>query len=117
MPEEKKCIMCGKPFAPSNYRPEQTVCSSPDCQHKRQLSNMKEWRAKKAASPEGSAWKEASRLKSAEWREKHQTYLKLYREEHKEKRGKYMKEYMRDYRKRDKPGEKKTDPSKESSRP
>jgi len=99
MTEEKRCGICGKPFKPAIHRPDQSVCLSAECQHKRQLENMKKWRAKKADSPDSVSWKESCRLKSSEWRKKHQAYLKLYREENKEKRGEYMKEYMRKYRK------------------
>jgi hypothetical protein len=99
MTEDKKCVICSKVFKPSTHRPEQSVCSSPECQHKRQLNNMKEWRAKKAASGDSASWKESCRRQTSEWRKKHQTYLKLYREEHKEERTEYMKEYMRQYRK------------------
>jgi len=61
---------------------------------------MRRWRAEKASSGESGAWKESCRRMSAEWRKKHQAYLRVYREEHKEDRAKYMKEYMRQYRKR-----------------
>ncbi len=76
---------------------------------------MKQWRVKKAASQDSDSWKESCRLKSSEWRKKHQAYLKLYREEHKEKRGEYMKEYMRQYRKRNKAVNKRGDVDKTRS--
>lgn len=107
MHEEKKCSICNKIFTPSVRRPDQSVCLSPECQKKRQLNNMKEWRAGKAASKDSDSWRESCRRKSSEWRKKHHTYLKLYREEHKEERSEYMREYMRLYRKRDKPADKK----------
>ena len=109
MPEEKKCSICGKPFTPNVRHPKQSVCSSLECRHSRQLNNMKEWRAKKAVSSDSDSWKEACRRKSSEWRKKHQTYLKLYRQEHKEESGEYMKEYMKQYRKRNKLGPKRDD--------
>lgn len=94
----KKCGICGHSFTPGPRGAAQAVCSSPDCQHKRQLANMKAWRARKAVSPDNDKWKESCRKSSAEWRKKHQSYLKLYREENKEKHGQYMREYMRKYR-------------------
>lgn len=100
MPEEKKCSICGRLFTPSVRRPSQSVCSSPQCQHQRQLNNMKQWRAEKTASSGNDSWKETRRRKSSEWRKKHQAYLKLYRQEHKDKHNEYMKEYMKGYRRR-----------------
>lgn len=102
MPEEKRCSICGKLFTPSTYRPDQSVCSSSECQRKRQLNNMKQWRAEKAASSKDSSWKEACRRRSLEWHKKHQAYLKLYRQEHKEKHKEYMKEYMKRHRRQKK---------------
>ncbi len=115
MPEEKKCVICGKLFTPDIHRPGQYVCLSPECQKKRQLNNVKEWRAKKAVSSDSNSWKESCRRKSSEWRRRHRAYLKLYREEHKEKRSEYMKEYMRQYRKRNKAADKRGDADKAGS--
>jgi len=109
MPEGKKCSICGKLFTPGIHRPDQYVCLSPKCQKERQLKNMREWREKKASSQESDAWKESCRRKSAEWRKKHRSYLKLYREEHKKERSEYMKEYMDQYRRRNKAANKKGD--------
>lgn len=106
MMEEKKCVICGNRFEPSIGHPEQSICSSPECQQKWQSNNMKELRAKNAASSDGNSGKESRRRSSSEWRKEHQAYLKLYRDEHKEKRSQYMKEYMRQYRKRNKPADK-----------
>jgi len=102
MAQEKKCGICGKLFTPGIRRPDQYVCLSLACQKQRQLNNVKEWRAKKAASSDSGSWKESCRRKSSEWRKRHRAYLKVYREEHKEGRSEYMKDYMRQYRKRNK---------------
>ena len=112
MSEDKKCVICGKLFTPDIRHPDQYVCLSPECQKKRQLKNMREWRAKKAVSQDSKSWKESCRRKSSEWRKKHRAYLKLYREEHKEKRSGYMKEYMKRYRKRNKGANKRGDADK-----
>jgi hypothetical protein len=114
MTDTKKCSICGKVFTPGICRPDQYVCLSPECQKNRQLNNVREWRAEKAASKDNKAWKEACRAKSSEWRKRHKTYLKLYREEHKEARNEYMKEYMKQYRKRHKITKKGSDADKPS---
>ena len=104
MTEERLCAICGKPFLPSKYRPNQTKCSSLECQYQRQLENMKKWRDRnphyfKYKETHDSSWKETCRQRSMDWRRKHQEYLKLYREEHRERHRAYMREYMREYRK------------------
>ena len=105
MAEEKKCIMCGSPFTPNKYRPNQDVCSGVECQYQRQLNNMAKWRGRnpnyfKYKEAQDASWKETCRERSLEWRKKHKEYLKLYREAHKKRHRDYMKDYMRDYRKK-----------------
>ena len=105
MAEERLCKVCGKPFLSNKYRPNQTVCSSLECQYQRQLENMKKWRGRnpnyfKYKESQDSSWRETCRQRSLEWRKKHQEYLKLYREEHRDRHRSYMKNYMRDYRKK-----------------
>ena len=105
--KEKKCSICGKPFVPNKYRPNQKVCSSLECQYQRQLQNMKSWREKnpnyfKYKESQDKSWKQACRERSLDWRRKHKEYLQLYREANKERHREYMREYMREYRKRKK---------------
>ncbi len=100
---ERKCEICGKPFIPNKYRPNQEVCSSLECQYQRQLHNMKSWRVKnpnyfKYKESQDKSWKQACRERSLEWRRKHKEYLQLYREANKERHREYMREYMRRYR-------------------
>lgn len=107
MPNEKTCKSCGKPFLANKYRPNQTICSSLECQYQRQLDNMKKWRVRnpnyfKYKESQDASWKETCRQRSLDWRTRHQEYLKLYREEHRERHREYMKEYMRAYRKKHK---------------
>ncbi len=107
MKEEKTCIICGNVFAPNKYRPNQTICSSIECQYQRQLDNMKKWRGRnpnyfKYKESQDASWKETCKQRSIDWRRKHLEYLKLYREEHRDRHREYMKDYMRDYRKRKK---------------
>jgi hypothetical protein len=104
MDEERFCKVCGKSFLANKYRPNQTVCSSLECQYQRQLENMKKWRTSnpnyfKYKESQDSSWRETCRQRSLEWRKKHQEYLKLYREEHRDRHRTYMKNYMREYRK------------------
>jgi hypothetical protein len=111
MDTEKKCKACGRPFMPNKYRPNQEICSSIECQYQRQLNNMKRWRETnpnyfKYKEIGNKSWKETCKLRSLEWRKRHQEYLKLYREAHKERHREYMKGYMRQYRKRKKEAQK-----------
>lgn len=103
MRRERKCAICGKPFVPNKYRPNQTVCSSLECQYRRQLSNMKQWRNAnpnyfKYKESQDRSWKQTCRERSLEWRRKHKEYLQLYREANKERHRVYMRDYMRKYR-------------------
>jgi len=102
---ERKCSMCGKPFIPNKYRPNQEVCSSLECQYQRQLVNMKAWREAnpnyfKYKESQDKSWKQACRERSLDWRRKHKEYLQLYREANKERHREYMRDYMREYRRR-----------------
>ena len=56
MAEEKICKICGKPFIPNKYRPNQEICSSVECQYQRQLDNMAKWRK---SNPNYFKYKEA----------------------------------------------------------
>ena len=90
---------------PNKYRPNQEICSSIECQYQRQLNNMKGWRENnpnyfKYKEIGNKSWQETCKQRSSEWRERHQEYLKLYREAHKQRHREYMREYMRQYRKR-----------------
>lgn len=105
MSEEKKCVICAKPFLPNKYRPNQDACSSVECQYRRQLQNMSQWRRRnpnyfKYKEVNDDSWKETCKQRSLEWRKRHKEYLKLYREAHKPRHREYMKDYMREYRKR-----------------
>jgi hypothetical protein len=101
---EKNCIICGKIFSPSKYRPAaQQVCSDPLCQHKRQLENMKKWRRGnphyfRQDEIRGAYWRELYRRRIRRWRREHPEYFKRYRERYKAQHKEYMREYMRRYR-------------------
>ncbi len=105
MADERFCRICGNPFLPNKYRPNQTICSSLECQYQRQLENMKKWRDRnpnyfKYKESQDSSWRETCRKRSLEWRKRHQEYLKLYRDEHRSRHRTYMKDYRREYRRR-----------------
>jgi len=107
MPEGRICPICKKWFIPNKYRPNQKVCSNLECQYKRQLENMKEWRDKnpnyfKYREVKDTTWKESCRDRARKWRRTHIEYLKLYRQEHKQAHREYMRKYMREYRKKKK---------------
>ncbi len=107
---EKNCKMCGKSFVANKYRPNQEVCSSLECQYKRQLENMKGWRKSnpnyfKYKESQDKSWKQTCRERSLEWRRKHKEYLQLYREANKERHRVYMRDYMRQYRQKKKESE------------
>jgi len=101
---EKNCVICGKIFTPSKYRPAaQQVCSDPLCQHKRQLENMKKWRRGnphyfRQDEIRGAYWRELYRRRIRRWRKEHPEYFKRYRERYKAQHKEYMREYMRRYR-------------------
>ena len=107
MQEEKKCLICGNSFIPNKYRPNQEMCSSVECQYKRQLENMSAWRKRnpnyfKYKEANDASWKDTCKKRSLDWREKHKEYLRLYREANRLRHRNYMKDYMREYRKRKK---------------
>lgn len=107
MAEEKFCKICGKPFIPNKYRPNQEICSSVECQYQRQLDNMSQWRKSnpnyfKYKEVHDTSWKETCRRRSLDWRKEHKEYLKLYREAHRQRHCNYMRDYMREYRKKKK---------------
>ncbi len=101
------CTICKKVFLPNKYRPNQTTCSSLECQYERQLQNMKRWRDEnpnyfKYKEIKDVKWKESCRERARQWRRDHLDYLKLYRQEHRDEHREYMKRYMREYRKKKK---------------
>lgn len=48
MPEEKHCMICGKPIAPAHllWHPETTLCGDPVCRREKQ--RLRYWRCKEA---------------------------------------------------------------------
>jgi len=113
------CEICHKYFLPNKYHPNQKICSSLECQYQRQLNNMKKWRNRnpkyfRYREARDGSWKATCRERSRKWREKHSDYLKLYRQENRDRHRSYMREYMRAYRKR-KEAEKKANENKNAN--
>ncbi len=68
------CSYCSKPFLPSPVRPSQQVCSSPDCQRRRQTDYH---RRKYRSDPE---YREICRDSDRKWRLQNPSYQRQYRE-------------------------------------
>jgi hypothetical protein len=105
--DQKTCVYCKAPFAPNKYSPRQTICSSRDCQRKRQLESMRLWRQRnpnyfKYDESKGPLWLEMQRKRSKLWREKNPDKVRSYRSAHSEESREDMRSYMRQYRERQK---------------
>lgn len=84
MSKIKICKFCKKEFVPDKYHSNQKVCSSPECQYKRQMENQRSWRTR---NPNYFRYK----TKSSTWEKKRALYLKIWREKN--------KGYFKNYRK------------------
>lgn len=122
--ETRTCLYCQDPFSPNKYSPRQKICSKAECQKKRQLESMKQWREAnpnyfKYDESKGLAWLEMQRKRSKVWREKNPDKVKLYRKEHIDQYRQYMREYMRSYREKKKqgPGSEGSGPSGQAPNP
>ena len=96
------CKICNKEFKPNKYHPNQRVCPDSVCQHKRQIQNIRQWRAKNPeyfkCRDQEEFWRKNRRNYSRSWRMAHKDYLREYSRSHREERREYMREYMRRYR-------------------
>ena len=72
------CRYCQQSFQPSKYRPDQSVCSSADCQRQRRTDHHRQ--KLKADSEYAQVVRDSQR----KWRETHPEYQKQYRERHPE---------------------------------
>ncbi len=70
---KRTCIYCHRKFLPSRYRPDQKVCSSPECQRRRST----EYHKKKLA--DDPVYREQCQDSQRKWRTKNPNYLKMYR--------------------------------------
>jgi len=72
----RKCRICRKPFRPSRFRPNQSVCSSADCQQRRRTDYHRD---KCRDDPEyGLGCRDSKR----KWRERNLDYQGRYRDAH-----------------------------------
>lgn len=69
---EKTCAYCMLAFLPSRFHPEQTVCTSADCQRRRRADYHKR---KLANDP---AYLEQCRHSQEKWRNQNPDYMKRY---------------------------------------
>ena len=97
-----RCKICQKEFIPNKYRPNQQVCSSLECQQRRQIENEKAWRTKNPdyfkCLGQDEAWRENRHRYSRLWKAVRSEHLKEYEKEQRGERRGYMRGYMREYR-------------------
>jgi hypothetical protein len=72
----RRCRFCQQSFEPSKFRPDQSVCSQPDCRRKRR----NEYHRDKIASD--AEYAQVVRDSRHKWREAHPDYQKTYRQAH-----------------------------------
>ena len=72
------CLYCQQLFTPSVYRPQQRVCSRPDCQRQRRREYHRRRRATDAD------YRQTTRNSQKKWRDAHPDYLRQYRTQHPE---------------------------------
>ncbi len=107
IPQARPCQICQTSFTPNKYSPRQKICSSLECQKKRQHESMRVWREKnpnyfKYDESKGMEWLHIQRQRSKVWREKNPDKVKVYRQTHLSEYREYMREYMRQYREKKK---------------
>jgi hypothetical protein len=72
----RRCGYCQQQFQPSPYRPQQTVCSQPECQRRRRSDYH---RNKIHADPD---YRQVCLDSPRKWRAQHSDYWRGYRETH-----------------------------------
>lgn len=90
-PASRKCRICRKPFLPSRFRSSQSICSSPDCQRRRQTDYHRD---KCRDDPE---YRLVCRDSKRKWRERNCDYQRRYRDDHPA----YVEHNRRQQRRRD----------------
>jgi len=78
MSSSRCCRYCHQIFQPSIYRPQQSVCSQPDCQRRRRSDYHRE------RIRNDSAYAEDVRASQKKWRQANRDYWKPYRQQHPE---------------------------------
>jgi hypothetical protein len=82
------CLYCKCSFLRSPYRPQQAVCSRPECQRRRRADYH---RRKLEADPE---YRQIAHDSQKKWREAHPDYLPRYRAQHPEAVERNKKGYL-----------------------
>jgi hypothetical protein len=75
MTVSRRCRYCLQIFQPSVYRPQQSVCTQPDCQRRRRSEYHRE------RIRNDSAYAEDVRASQKKWRHAHRDYWKHYRQQ------------------------------------
>ncbi len=104
---DQNCLYCQDVFSKNKYSPRQKVCSKTECQHKRQIDSMREWRQRhpsyfKYDETKGAEWLRTQRDRSKVWRQRNPDKIRNYRQSHIQEYRQYMRDYMRRYRERQK---------------
>lgn len=76
MKPSRCCRYCQQIFQPSIYRPQQSVCSQPDCQRRRRSDDHRE------RMRNDPAYAEDVRTSQKKWSQAHPEYWKQYRRQH-----------------------------------
>jgi hypothetical protein len=74
--EYKQCIACGQPFKPRPQIPQQSYCSSPDCQRERR----RQWQRDKLQSD--SDYQDNQARAQQAWNQRNPDYWREYRASH-----------------------------------
>ncbi len=73
MSKARRCPYCQSSFLPSVYRPQQSVCSRPECQRRRRT----DYHRKKLATD--AEYHQVALESQKQWREEHPDYQKQWR--------------------------------------
>lgn len=76
MSQPRRCPYCKSSFLPSVYRPQQSVCSRPECQRQRRG----DYHRKKLATD--AEYHLVALESQKQWREEHPDYQKQWRQQH-----------------------------------
>jgi hypothetical protein len=71
--QSRRCPYCHSSFLPSAYRPQQSVCSQPECQRRRRT----DYHRKKLATD--AEYHQVALESQKQWREEHPDYQKQWR--------------------------------------
>jgi hypothetical protein len=69
-----QCPYCHDNFTPSRYRPDQAVCSAPECQRQRRTAYHRR------KLEDDALYREQCRESQRHWLEQHPDYMRSYRE-------------------------------------